>query len=104
SVSHGGVLRTDGAIQVGDTLKVTVSSPAAAATWCSFMIFAAGAGSMGSTGVLGADGSCSLTAVLPPLAYPAERDNSSGHFLDLCIDQVQASFADHVQRVLAMAD
>jgi hypothetical protein len=96
TATHNGLVRTDGAIQVGDTLAVRVTAPDAAATACTFRIVTAGGWLMDSDGVADAgDGSCGVWLTLPTPVDSSQRAASVQRSeLDLCINVMRASFSD----------
>lgn len=105
TASHDGVVRTNGAIQVGDDLTVTVSAPDTSVTACSFKISTAGGWMMLSPGAAQVDGSCGLVTVVPvPSDAPGRAALSGRQDLDLCVTVASKTFADGSTRVMATSD
>ena len=105
-VLHDGVARTDGAIQVGDELSVAIGTPEASVGMCHFRLTTAGGWLMEFRGLVGDDGLCTFSMVLPAPADPAERLGwrSGRTWSDLCISIPLLNFLDSVGRVMDNAD
>jgi hypothetical protein len=105
TATRNGVVRTTGAIQVGDDLTVTVSASGTSVTACSFGIKTAGGWMMSGAGAAHADGSCDLVTVVPePSDAPGRSALSGRQDLDLCVSVDTKTFADGSTRVMSTSD
>lgn len=105
TASRDGVVRTDGAIQVGDVLAVSLTAADTAVTACTFAVLTAGGWLMQGDGAAHPDGSCSLWTVVPKPTDPVSRSERPGtDDLDLCVSIVAKTFADKSKRVMASSD
>ncbi len=105
TASHDGLVRTDGAIQGGDVLSVSVTAPGTAVKACTFMITTAGGWLMKGGGAAHPDGSCSIKTVVPmPSDAPGRAARSGREELDLCVAIASIEFVDKSKRVRATSD
>ena len=105
TASRGGVDRTDGTIQVGDTLVVTVTAFNTIVEGCLIRITTAGGWLMTVNGATHPDGSCDLTTVVPQPSDAAGRAAApSRDDLDLCISIEQVALSDSSTRVMDSPD
>ena len=105
TATHAGVVRTDGAIQVGDVLSVSLTAAGTAVKACSFRITTAGGWMMKGDGAAHPDGSCTLKTVVPMPSDAVGRAALPGRDeQDLCVTVMSRAFADGKKRVMATSD
>jgi hypothetical protein len=107
TVIHNGAPRSDGAIQVGDTLRIWLHAPGTTVTSCRIFITTAGGDLMSGAGNVSDGDGCGLELVLPQLPNANFRDELGDDFRyarDVCIGASSLSFGDGTTRVMDAAD